>query len=94
MPTAQEERAGWRKLQALDHAASLEAADWRDLRQAYDGIVDNNVTMKANLKTGNGSWLTPFAAFPQADRADLLNRLQSLPYVQKLCRPAMRHASS
>jgi hypothetical protein len=93
MPTAQEERAGWRKLQALDHAASLVAADWRDLRQAYDGIVDNNVTMKANLKTGNGSWLSPFAAFPQADRADLASRLRSLPYVQKLCRPALRPES-
>jgi hypothetical protein len=92
--TAQEERAGWRKLQALDHADSLEAADWRDLRQAYDGIVDNNVTMEANLKAGKGSWLVPYDTFPQPDRADLVRRLKSLPYVQKLCRPAMLRASA
>src|SRR4051794_1037498 len=60
-PTAEEERSGWRVLQALDHPATLDTSDWHDLRKAYDAVVDNNVTMKANLGTnGDGPWLTPF----------------------------------
>jgi hypothetical protein len=93
IPIANEERSGWRTLQALDHADTLDAADWRDLRKAYDAVVDNNVSMKANLRTDlDGQWLTPFKAFPisKSDTASLSKELHSLPYVQKLCRPALK----
>ena len=94
IPVAAEERAGWRALQALDRAASLDQADWRELRKAYDGVVDNNVSMKANLRSDrDGQWLTAFAAFPQPDKASLREALRGLPYVQKLCRPALRPRS-
>lgn len=91
LPVAAEERAGWRALQALDRAASLDEADWRELRKAYDGVVDNNISMKANLRSDlDGQWLTAFAAFPPPDPAELRDALRSLPYVQKLCRPMLR----
>ena len=93
IPVAQEERTGWRSLQALDHAATLDHTDWRDLRKAYDDVVDNNVTMKANLHVRENGWLTPFAAFPKPDRPGLVRALRSLPFVQKLCRPALRPES-
>lgn len=90
LPVAAEERAGWRALQGLDRAATLTDADWRELRKAYDGVVDNNASMKANLKSErDGQWLTAFAAFPQPDTAALRDDLRSLPYVQNLCRPAL-----
>ena len=92
---ADEERAGWRALQAFDRTASLEQADWRELRKAYDGVVDNNSSMKANLRSDrDGQWLTAFAAFPPPDKAALLEALRSLPYVQKLCRPVLRQPST
>jgi len=88
---ASDERSGWRALQALDHPATLDADDWRDLRKAYDGVVDNNVSMKANLGAdGEGQWLTPFKPFPKPDTAALAGALRTLPYVQKLCRPVLR----
>jgi hypothetical protein len=89
--TAQEERSGWRVLQAIDHSATLDAADWRDLRKAYDAVSDNNVTMKADLRSDReGQWLTPFKLFPKPNTAALAGALSSLPYVQKLCRPALK----
>lgn len=94
MPVAEEERSGWRSLQALDHADTLDGADWRDLRKAYDAVADNNISMKANLRSEQeGQWLTAFAAFPQPDRASLVKALRSLPYVQNLCRPALHPES-
>ena len=90
VPIAAEERSGWRSLQALNRPSTLSDADWRELRKAYDGVVDNNVTMKANLlRDRDGQWLTSFAAFPAPDVASLKGSLRSLPYVQKLCRPAL-----
>lgn len=83
--------AGWRALQGLDRAETLEEADWRELRKSYDGVVDNNSSMKANLKSDqDGQWLTAYAAFPKPDTGALRDALRSLPYVQKLCRPALR----
>jgi hypothetical protein len=94
LSVAAEERAGWRALQSLDRAASLEDADWRELRKAYDGVVDNNATMKANMKSErDGQWLTAFALFPKPDTAALRENLLSLPYVRNLCRPALRRES-
>jgi hypothetical protein len=87
---ADEERSGWRSLQGLDHAATLDSADWHDLRKAYDGVVDNNVSMQANLLNGEGNWLTPFAPFPKPDRASYIKALHTLPYVEKLCRPVLK----
>jgi hypothetical protein len=49
--------------------------------------------MKANLHTNDNGWLTPFASFPKPDKAGLVTALRSLPYVQKLCRPALRPES-
>jgi hypothetical protein len=89
--TADEERSGWRSLQGINHAATLDAEDWRDLRKAYDAVVDNNVSMQANLGTGNGDWLMPFAPFPKPDRASYVKALRTLPYVQQLCRPLLLH---
>jgi hypothetical protein len=91
VPIADEERSSWRVLQALDHAATLDASDWRDLRKAYDAAVDNNISMKANLgRDREGQWLTPFKPLAKADIAGLAEALRSLPYVQKLCRPALQ----
>lgn len=90
VPIAGEERSEWRVLQALDHPATLDSADWRDLRKAYDSVTDNNISMKTNLRSDmDGQWLTPFVHFPKPDRAELAQELKSLPYVQKLCRPAI-----
>ena len=92
-PTAEEERSGWRVLQALDHPGTLDAADWRDLRKAYDGIVDNNVSLKTNLRSDtDGQWLTPFKPFGRPRTASLralAHSVHSLPYVQQLCRPIL-----
>jgi hypothetical protein len=89
-PTAEEERSGWRVLQALNHPETLDGADWRDLRKAYDAVVDNNVSMKANLRSETpGQWLTPFKPFPAPDRSEYAKELRTLPYVQKLCRPVL-----
>ena len=86
-PSAQEERASWRALQALDHSATLTAPDWRDLRKAYDDAVDSNVSMKTNLAIGpEEHWLTPFARFP---RRPINLRALALPSVRELCSPAM-----
>jgi hypothetical protein len=91
IPIAFEERSGWRALQALDHVATLDATDWRDLRKAYDAVVDNNVSMEANLRSEqDGQWLAPFKPFPKPDLARYAKLLRSLPYVQKLCRPALK----
>jgi hypothetical protein len=88
---ANEERSGWRALQALDRSSTLDATDWRDLRKAYDAVVDNNVTMKANLRSDQqGQWLTPFKLFRKPDLAGYAKGLRSLPYVQKLCRPLLK----
>lgn len=86
-PSANEERASWRALQALDHASTLSDVDWRELRKAYDDAVDSNVTMKYNLVMGDeGQWLTSFKKFPRwpVNRAAL-----TLPSVVELCRPAL-----
>ncbi len=92
IPVANEERSSWRSLQALNHAASLDQADWRDLRKAFDAVTDNNITMKANLQRDRGGqWLTPFAVFPKLDSARLMQAVHIYPYVQQLCRPAIRH---
>jgi len=94
-PIAAEERTGWRVIQALDHSQSLEAADWRDIRKAYYGVVDNNITMKANLKSDqDGQWLTGFTSFRAPDRAVLAQSLRTLPYVQNLCRSALTAGKS
>ena len=78
-------------LQGLDHPATLGAEDWRDLRKAFDAVVDNNVTMKANLGAdGNGPWLAPFNVFPKPDMKPVAEALRGLPYVQQLCRPALK----
>ena len=91
MSVAAEERVSWRALQSLDRAQTLDDADWRELHKAYDGAVDNNATMKANMKSErDGQWLTAFAAFPKPDTAALRGDLRSLPYVQNLCRRALR----
>ena len=91
VPVANEERSGWRVLQALDHSDTLDATDWHDLRKAYDAVVDNNVSMKANLRSdADGGWLTPFKSFPKPDLVRLRHELGTLPYVQKLCRPALK----
>ena len=87
VPSAQEERASWRSLQALDHSATLSAPDWRDLRKAYDDAVDSNVSMKTNLVIGrNGNWLTPFTKFP---RQPINRRALELPSVRELCSTAL-----
>ena len=86
-PSAQEERASWRSLQALDHSATLSAPDWRELRKAYDDAVDSNVSMKTNLVIGAArGWLTPFAKFP---RHPINRRALELPSVRELCSPAL-----
>jgi hypothetical protein len=90
-PIANEERAGWRMLQLLDNPNTLDTVDWRDLRRAYNDVVDNNTSMKANLKAErSGQWLTTFARFPKPDIATLTGQVNGLPYVEKLCRPAVR----
>ena len=91
LPVSVEERAGWRTLQSLDRAQTLDEADWREMRKAFDGVVDNNASMKANLKSeSDGDWLTPFVAFPKPDTRALRQSFRALPYVQHLCRPALR----
>jgi hypothetical protein len=93
VPVSLEERAGWRTLQSLDRAPTLDEADWREMRQAFDGVVDNNASMTANLKSeSDGDWLTPFVAFPSPDTTALRQSFRALPYVQNLCRPALRAA--
>jgi hypothetical protein len=84
-PLAQEERTSWRSLQALNRAATLSDADWRDMRYAYDAAMDSNSTMKLNLVLGReGQWLTSFAKFPRwpVNRGAL-----ELPSVRELCLP-------
>lgn len=84
-PSANEERASWRSLQALNRAATLSDEEWRTLRHAYDAAVDSNVTMKFNLVMGrNGQWLTPFAKFP---RWPINRAAVDLPSVRELCEP-------
>ena len=86
-PSANEERASWRQLQALNHAATLSERDWSDLRRAYDAAADSNVTMRANLAMERvGQWLTPFAAFP---RRPIERRMLQLASVTDLCSPAL-----
>ena len=87
-PSAEEERSSWRVLQALNNPASLDAMDWRELRGAYRNAVDSNRIMASNLAFGRpGTWLTPFAKVPrQPDNREAL----TLPFVQELCRPAVR----
>jgi hypothetical protein len=85
LPSANEERASWRSLQALNHASMLSDTEWRDLRKAYDAAVDSNVTMKFNLVIGKeGQWLTPFARFP---RWEINRAALELPSVSELCSP-------
>ena len=88
-PTATEERASWRILQGLNEPASLTAADWSELRQAYRDAVDTNRVMKYNLVIGSPElWLTAFAKFPRyPPNKDALK----LPFVKELCQPAMQH---
>ena len=88
---ANEERSSWRLIQPLDHSETLDDTDWRDLRKAYDALVDNNTAMKANLQADRPQqWLTPFGGFGKPDTADLKKQLLEYPYVQNLCRPALR----
>ena len=37
-----EKLSGGRTLQSLDHAGTLDANDWRELRRAYDAVSDSN----------------------------------------------------
>lgn len=92
---AEEERTEWIAMQSLDHVATLDPADWRDLRKAFDGAIDANATMKTNLGSDTeGQWLTPFKPFPlpPGDIASLRRALHALPYVRKLCGPASQSA--
>ena len=85
--SGREERDTWRSLKALNHAAILSPADWAALRKNYDGAIDNNTVMKANLNARNdNSWLTGFAKFPRwpIDRTSL-----GLPYEVELCAPML-----
>lgn len=86
--TANEERASWRTLQLLDDAATLDDADWHDLRHAYRDAVDTNRVFKTNLVFGTADeWLTPFeqfARFPE-NKAAL-----GIPMVQDLCKRAVK----
>ena len=85
--SAQEERASWRALQALDHSETLASPDWRDLRKAYDDAVDSNVSMKTNLVIGPVEhWLSPFAKFPPQP---INRRALEFPSVRELCSPAV-----
>ena len=85
--SGQEERDTWRSLKALNHAATLSPGDWTALRKAYDGAVDSNTIMKANLNAKNeNSWLSAFAEFPRwpIDRTS-----SGLPYEVELCAPML-----
>ena len=86
-PANREERDTWRKLQALNHPATLTLADWMELRRAFDAASDSNVAFKANLTTSSsGAWLTPFKQFPPLP----IDRTASgLPYEVQLCAPAL-----
>ena len=88
VPNANEERASWRKLEALNEPTALDAADWRDLRNAYRDALDSNRLLKFNLVFGtSGQWLAPFARFPRMPQnKDALR----IPMVQDLCRPAIK----
>ena len=86
-PSAQEERASWRGLKALDDPAALDETDWRELRKAYRDAIDTNKVMKAQLVVGAaGQWLTPFAKFPHKPNQLAL----TMPMVVELCRPAVK----
>ena len=90
-PVAAEERASWRSLQALDHPATLDQSDWRELRRAFDAVRDNNATMKANLRSdGLPHWLTAYAAFKKPDIAALTRQVNGYPNVKQLCEPALK----
>ena len=84
-----EERTSWRVLQALNEPDNLDEADWRELRRAYREAVESNRIMKIGLVADRpGVWLTAFAKFPRLpDNKDALAH----PFVQDLCRPAVRN---
>ncbi len=86
----QQRRSGSTYRHLFENASS---ADWRNLRKAFDGIVDNNVSLKTNLRSDTeGQWLTPFKPFPRPRTASLralAHTVHSLPYVQQLCRPIL-----
>lgn len=87
VPISTEERVNWRTLQALNHADTLQPADWIELRKAYDAAVDDNVVMKANLRSGvDADWLSAFARFPHPP---IDRRATYLPYEVQLCAPAV-----
>lgn len=83
-----EERASWRVLQALNEPGTLDDADWRELRRAYRDASESNRIMKIGLVADRpGVWLTAFSKFPnRQDNKDALAH----PFVQELCRPAVR----
>ena len=88
IPVAEEERTSWRELEALNEPARLDDTDWRDLRKAYRDAVDTNHVMKSNLVIGTpGQWLTAFREFPPFPKN---KETLSLPWVQELCRPAVK----
>lgn len=92
-PIADEERSAWRTLQSLDRAATFDKDDWREVRRAFDSATDANSVMKTNLHARtSGQWLSPFRNIPvtREDMAGLARQVRSLPYVQKLCRPALK----
>jgi hypothetical protein len=87
-PTADEERVSWRELEALNDPEALDSTDWRELRKAYRDAVDSNHIMKAELVFGEpGQWLTPFERFRRMPET---KEALTIPWVQQLCRPAVR----
>jgi hypothetical protein len=88
IPSATEERNSWRELQALNDTAALDQTDWRELRKAYRDAVDSNHIMKTNLVFGTpGLWLTVFRQFPRMPEN---KEVLTIPWVEQLCRPAVR----
>lgn len=84
-----EERSVWQTFRALDRAGSLTAADWSDVRKAYDRASSLNATFAANLRDDkSGGWLFSFRAFPKPKDYSL----RSIPRVQKLCEPVIDKA--
>ncbi|HEV2530813.1 hypothetical protein [Phenylobacterium sp.] len=85
--SANDERAAWLSLQQINHAPVLSAADWSDVRRAYDRAADANAVLKRALVTNaKTEWLQAFDGFelPKTP-ASLLD----LPAVKDLCKPMM-----
>lgn len=77
-----DERAAWRRLRALNRAATLTPADWSEVREAFDRATSINATLSGGLR--NSEWLSSFRGFkkPEADNFSL----RDLPIVKQLCR--------